>query len=83
MIEPSNQGHGKKIARIDLNINELYLLAGMAQQIKENVPKHGATWRLYHVAKQLHQQMQTAMKELEKHEDRTEKLYPHDDKSVL
>lgn len=85
LIENHSQGHGKKQALIALNINELALLQGMARQISANLPKNGPTKRLHMVAKSMANEMQAAIVELEKSgiDDRTNKLYPHDDRGVL
>lgn len=85
LIDNHSQGHGKKQALIALNINELALLQGMAREISNNLPKYGPTKRLQMVSKHMADEMKAAIVKLEAEgiEDRTDKLYPHDDRAVI
>jgi len=83
-IEESNQGHGRKVALMCMNVNELSLLQSFASELGESLPKHGPTARLRAVARQMTKEMAHAVKELEESGDKKSKLvFPHDDKSVI
>lgn len=83
-VQNSNQGHGRKVAMITLNVNELALLQGMASELGETLPRRGPTLRLRAVARQMSKEMKEAVVELERAGDTKSKLvYPHDNKAVL
>ena len=63
-IEESNQGHGRKVALVCMNVNELALLQGMASELGETLPKRGPTYRLRMVARQMSKEMGEAIEVL-------------------
>lgn len=85
VIENAPQGHNKKQAIIALNINELDLLAGMAEKLSLELPKQGVTARLQAVAKQMSQEMKKAIKALEQAgiDKRSKEKYPYDNRSII
>lgn len=85
LVENAPQGHGKKQALIALNINELDLLAGMAEKLSQSLPKSGPSARLQNVAKGMRTEMRRAIAELEKEgiDERSKQKYPYDDRSVI
>lgn len=83
-IEDSNQGHGRKVALVCMNVNELALLQSFASELGESLPKHGPTARLRAVARQMTKEMASAVKQLEDSGDKKSKLvFPHDDKAIV
>lgn len=83
-IVDANNGHGRKIAVIGLNINELMLLRDTAIELGSKLPKVGVTSRLGGVCRQMSVEMTKAIKELEESGAKPAKLnYPEDEQAVI
>lgn len=83
-IAESNQGHGRKVALMCMNVNEMALLQSFASELGESLPKYGPTARLRAVARQMTKEMTHAVKALEDSGDKTSKeRYPFDEKAIM
>jgi hypothetical protein len=83
-VEESRQGHGRNVAIIHLNVNELNLLQSMSQHYSETLSKHGPTRRLQAVAKSMALEMKEAITVLEESGDKKSLLpYPLDNKAII
>ena len=85
VVENVPQGHNKKQVWIAVNVNELDLLAGMAQSLSLSLPKNGPTARLRSVMKQMNKEMRKCIAELEEAgiDKRSKEKYPYDNRSVI
>lgn len=82
-VEDSVQGHGRKVALIALNINELELLHSFASKLKKDIPNNGTFQRIYGVSSQMTKDLGKAIGALEKAGVRkAEKVYPLDNTGV-